>query len=136
MRNASEIKKGQTFTNGSGSTRFEMINIETLLIKNLTTGKESNLTIDSSVYDVKEAVEEKVYVDYNNNIVELTEKEKEFIKALDFEIFEYGTIVYVDTMELTYSTKIARGVLSSLIKKNVCCIHEGMICYSMDKYKD
>jgi hypothetical protein len=129
-----EIKKGQTFTNGTTSIRFEMLNVETLLIKNLKTGKESNLSIDSHVYNLSELVAKRVYIDYNNNKVELTENEKEFIKELDEMIFESGTIVFLDTMELPYSTRVGRGVLSSLIKKNVCCECEGMIGYSMDKY--
>ena len=81
-------------------------------------------------------VTEKIYTDYNGNEVSLTENEKEIIELLDEVIFEYGTIVYLDELNTTFSTKVARGVLSSLIKKNVCCIHEGMIGYSMDKFND
>ena len=129
-----EIKKGQTFTNGTTSTKHELLCEETLLTRNLTTGREYNISIDSHVYDVSELVEDRIYTDYKGNVVSLTENEKEFIKELDEMIFEYGTIVYLDEMELSYSTRVGRGVLSSLIKKNVCVQHEGMLGYSMDKY--
>ena len=51
-----EIKKGQTFTNGTTSTRHELLCEETLLTRNLTTGREYNISIDSHVYDVKDQI--------------------------------------------------------------------------------
>jgi hypothetical protein len=134
MKNLTTLTNGQTFTNGTTSTKFQLLDIKTFLVKNLESFKESNLTSDTHVYNVSELLDEKIYIDYEGNKVSLTENEKELINQLDLEIFESGAIVYLDELQLTYSTKVGRGVLSSLIKKNVCCEHEGMIGYSMDKY--
>ena len=134
MKNITTLTKGQTFTNGTTLNKFELLDSKTFLVKNLETSKESNLTRDTHVYNVSELVGEKIYIDYKGNEVSLTENEKELINQLDEEIFESGTIVYLDELILPYSTKVARGVLSSLINKDVCCISEGMIGYSMDKY--
>jgi len=134
MTTLENLTIGQTFTNGTTSVRYEVISLIDFLVKNLNTNKEVNLTQDTHVYNVVAAVKERVYVDYYGKEVKLTSNEIEFINELDEMIFESGTIVYLDTMELSYGTSVGRGVLSSLIKKNVCCIDDGMIGYSMDKY--
>ena len=134
MKNLTTLANGQTFTNGTDLIRFELLDRKTFLVKNLSSGKELYLTPCTCVYLVEEGKTKEVYTDYEGKVVSLTENEKELIGQLQEEIFEHGTIVYLDELCLSYSTKIGRGVLSSLIKKNVCCENEGMIGYSMDKY--
>lgn len=127
----SDLTNGQTFTNGSTEVRFQLLNIETLSVENLNTKKVSTFNHDTHVY-LAETLE--IYTDYKGNKVSLTENEIEVVKELDYLIFEEGTIVYLDELDLSISTRKARGVLSSLIKKNVCSLDEGMISYSMPKY--
>ena len=127
MTTLENVTTGQTFTNGTTQTVFEYLGNNEA--KNTVTGETITLTDDTHLYLTK-----KTYTDYSGNEVELTAREAELVDELDVAIFEFGAIVHLEDMELSYSTSIARGVLSSLIKKNVCSVNDGMIGYSMDKY--
>lgn len=112
MRNANEVKKGQTFTNGTSSVRFEMLNIENLLIKNLTTEKESYLKIDSLVYDVKYSEVKKAQFSTYNNC-----KVGDLIEFLEIPF-------YKDDLRLFYSKRIITKMELSKTGKRVIITYD------------
>lgn len=127
MKTLQDVTNGQTFTNGTTDTIYVMVDAEKFLIRNTETNKESIHTVCTHVCNVEDAKEERVYTDIYGKAVELTEKEIELVEQLEEVTFEEGQIIYLDDLDLSYSMRIARGVLSSLVKKDVCVVHEGMI---------
>ena len=130
-----DVTNGQTFTNGTTDTIYIMVDAETFKIRNTETNKESIQTVCTvafNVEDAKEVKEERIFTDFYGNAVELTDKEIELVEQLDELIgYDANAHTYIDELGLSYSSRVARGVLSSLVKKEVCSVEDGMICYSM-----
>lgn len=129
MNTLENVTTGQTFTNGTSLVRFELLNKETLLVKNLETGKETSKTDDTHVYDVKDAK-------IDNG---LTELETKVLKAIQYGD-HYEEMPTVNFKEIVSYSGLKRnqvkGVLGSLEKKDLLMEGEypdGETCYHLPK---